>query len=272
VIISVDDPDDPRLSDFARMNEPDFRIKLEAAREQREGFFVVEGTLPLRTLLGAAARDRIRSVLVTPQQLDLLAEELEGLEAPVYVAARDLLREIVGFDLHRGVVASVARPPLPSLEALIGNARLVAVYEKLNDHENLGVLFRNAAAFGVDAILLDPECADPWYRRCVRVSIGHVVTVPWTRIAPWPGALADLRAAGFCVIALTPSADAIRIDDFAAAPPDRVAMLLGAEGSGLTDAALGAADVRVRIPMRAGVDSLNVATAAAVAFHRLARV
>jgi tRNA G18 (ribose-2'-O)-methylase SpoU len=271
VIISIDDPRDPRLTDFGRLNEPEFRIKLEAARELREGFFVVEGTLPVRTLLATAARVDIRAVLITPAQLDVLGEELRAVAAPVYVAPRALLRDIVGFDLHRGVVASVARPSLPALESLIDDARLVAVGERLNDHENLGGLFRNAAALGVEAVLLDPECADPWYRRCVRVSIGHVMTVPWTRLDSWPGSLEVLRAAGFCVAALTPAADAIDLAEFASGSPQRVALLLGSEGTGLTDSALAAPDVRVRIPMRTGVDSLNVATAAAIAFHALAR-
>jgi tRNA G18 (ribose-2'-O)-methylase SpoU len=144
------------------------------------------------------------------------------------------------------------------------------VLEGLNDHENLGALFRNAAAFGVDAVLADPTTADPLYRRSVRVSLGHVLRVPWTRLPDWPDGLASLKAEGFVLVALTPSADAEPIAALAADPPARVALLLGAEGPGLSGAALAAADRRVRIPIAEGVDSLNVATAAAIAFHRLA--
>lgn len=265
----VDDPDDPRLSDFARLDEPGFRIKFEAARERSEGFFVVEGPLPIATLLRSRYRDRLRAVLVTEARLAGLAADLEGVAAPIFVADPDLLRAIVGFDLHRGAVASVDRYPLPSVGDVLADARTIAVCERVNDHENLGAIFRNAAALGIDAVLLDPECSDPLYRRCVRVSIGHVLTVPWTRLPHWPAGLDDVRAAGFRIAALTPRADAVPIEQFATAAAGRVAVVVGAEGPGLSDAALAAADVAVRIPMRAGVDSLNVATASAIAFHRL---
>ncbi len=265
----LDDPGDPRLSDFARLDEPGFRIKIEAARERVEGFFVVEGPLPIATLLRSRHRDRVRAVLVTPARLAGLAADLEGVAAPVFVADPDLLRAIVGFDLHRGAVASVDRFPLPDVPAVLADARTIAVCERVNDHENLGVIFRNAAALGIDAVLLDPECSDPLYRRCVRVSIGHVLTVPWTRVPQWPSGLDEVRSAGFTIAALTPRADAVPIERFVEEVAGRVAIVVGAEGPGLSGAALAAADVAVRIPMRAGVDSLNVATAAAIAFHRL---
>jgi tRNA G18 (ribose-2'-O)-methylase SpoU len=219
--------------------------------------------------LASPLRNSIRSVLVTSEQHATLGAELQGLHAPVFVAPRSLLAEIIGFDLHRGALAAVDRPSPPTLDDLLGGARMVAICERLNDHENLGVLFRSAAALGVDGVLVDPECADPWYRRCVRVSIGHVATVPWTRVERWPDALDDVRAAGFTVAALTPSRDAVELDVFAAERPERIAILVGAEGPGLSPAALAASDVHVRIPMRDGVDSLNVATAAAIAFQRL---
>jgi tRNA G18 (ribose-2'-O)-methylase SpoU len=177
---------------------------------------------------------------------------------------------LTGFDFHRGVLASAGRLPLPAVDDLLAPARTVAVLEGLNDHENLGALFRNAAAFGVDAVLLDPTTADPLYRRSVRVSAGHVLRVPWTRLEEWPVGLDALRDRGFVVVALTPAAGAEPIDRFARDLPDRVALLLGAEGPGLSAAALARADRRVRIPIAAGVDSLNVATAAAVAFHAVA--
>jgi tRNA G18 (ribose-2'-O)-methylase SpoU len=179
----------------------------------------------------------------------------------VYVAPADVLRAVVGFDLHRGAVASGDRWALPAVGSLLSGARRVAVVQKLGDHENLGGIFRSAAAFGVDAVLLDAECADPLYRRCVRVSIGHVLTVPWTRLE----SLDELRSAGFTLFALTPDAGAEPID--AIAWPEHFALLLGSEGPGLSAQWLAAADARIRIPMRPVADSLNVATAAAIAFY-----
>jgi tRNA G18 (ribose-2'-O)-methylase SpoU len=260
-MIVVDDARDPRLADFFGLADPELRMRVEPTR----GFFIAESPLVIRTLVGA--RRRVRSVLVAPRQAEMLSDVLDDLAAPVYVAPREILREVVGFDLHRGAVASLERWPLAGVGALLEPATRVAVLERANDHENLGVLFRNAAAFGIDAVVLDPECADPLYRRSVRVSIGHVGTVPWTRGAAWPEAGEELRAAGLTVFALTPAAAARPIDEVQW--PDRVALVLGAEGPGLSDAALDAADELVRIPMRAGVDSLNVATAAAVAFYEL---
>jgi tRNA G18 (ribose-2'-O)-methylase SpoU len=177
------------------------------------------------------------------------------------------MAEVVGFHLNRGVLAVADRAARPEAADLVRDARLVAVLEGVNDHENLGALFRNAAALGVDGVLLGPRCADPLYRRSVRVSMGHVLRVPFTELpGPWPDSLELLRAAGLRIAALTPAPAA---EPLAAAGlgGQRVALLLGAEGPGLTAEALAAADVRVRIPMATGVDSLNVATAAAVAFH-----
>jgi tRNA G18 (ribose-2'-O)-methylase SpoU len=179
----------------------------------------------------------------------------------MYVAEDEVLRQIVGFDLHRGAVAAGERWPAPPVDSLLDGARRIALVEKLNDYENLGVLFRNAAAFGMDAVVLDTETADPLYRRCVRVSIGNVLTVPWARVT----ALDEVRSRGFTLIALTPATDAVPLEEITW--PDRHAVMLGAEGPGLSRAWLDAADLRVRIPMRAPVDSLNVATAAAIAFY-----
>jgi tRNA G18 (ribose-2'-O)-methylase SpoU len=191
--------------------------------------------------------------------------------APVYAAGQDLLEKVTGFHVHRGVLASFHRRPLPSAAEVLATARRVALLEDVNNHTNLGAVFRGAAALGVDGVLLSPSCADPLYRRSVRVSMGEVLAVPYARLEPWPAALADVRAAGFTVLALTPAADAVplqRLDDAARARP---AMLLGAEGAGLSRQALAASDLRVVIPMSRGVDSLNVAAAAAVAFWELAR-
>lgn len=260
--IVVEDPGDARLSDYVDLADPDVRRRVEAER----GFFIAESPLVVRRLI--ASGRRVRSVLVTPAQYDALHDVLhdelspsgDG-GAPVYVAADAVLRRVVGFNLHRGAVAAADRWPLPAVDDVLRDAKRVAVLERVNDHENLGVVFRSAAALGVDAVLLDAECSDPLYRRCVRVSIGHVLHIPWTRV----GSVAEVRAAGFTTFALTPAADATPIG--AIDWPDRAALLLGAEGPGLSAEWRAAADHRVRIPMQRGADSLNIATAAAIAFY-----
>jgi tRNA G18 (ribose-2'-O)-methylase SpoU len=227
--------------------------------------FIAEGALVVRELLRSPFR--VRSVLVTARKLAVLEDALPA-DVPVYVAPREVLRAVVGFDLHRGAVAAADRPPPNDPAGLVERARSLLVVEDVSDAENMGSLFRNAAAFGVDAVLLSPTCCDPLYRRAVRVSMGHVLHVPFARLDPWPSALRDVvRAAGFTTVALTPSPAAVDVD--AVRPPVKPALLVGAEGPGLTRGALAAADVRVRIPMRDGVDSVNVATAAAIAAHRL---
>ena len=255
----ITDPEDPRVADYVDLNDPELRKGVEAAA----GFFVAES--PHVIVNVARAGRRFRSVLVTPKQQLALAEVLATLPCPVYVADEAVLRRVVGFNLHRGAVAAVDRWPLPDLDAVLDPAARVAVVERVNDHENLGVLFRNAAALSVDAVVLDRESADPLYRRCVRVSIGHACTVPWTRYND----LTDISSRGFTLLALTPAVDAIPIDGYEW--PTRSAVIVGAEGHGLSEAALTVADARVRIPMEAGVDSLNVATAAAIAFYEARR-
>jgi tRNA G18 (ribose-2'-O)-methylase SpoU len=261
--VQIHSADDPRIADYVDLSDPDRRRRVES----RDGFFIAEGALVVRALL--STRHHVRSVLVTPKQHALLADALDPLDAPVYVVSPDVMKRTVGFDLHRGAVAAADRYPLPSMDAVLEGATRVAVLERVNDHENLGALFRNAAAFGVDAVLLCPECSDPLYRRSVRVSTGHVLTVPWTRATPWPGAIDLLGARGFTVLALTPGPGAERIDDVSPIQ-DRVAILLGAEGPGLSPDALKRAGRRVRIPMATGVDSLNVAVAGALAFAHFA--
>ncbi len=253
--LAVDDPDDPRLADYVDLADPDLRRRVEP----REGFFIAESPHVVRRLLDSGRR--VRSVLVTTEQYAAMRDVLTEIDVPVYVAPPEVLRRVVGFDLHRGAVASADRWSLPPVADVVHAARRIAICERINDHENLGVLFRSAAALAIDAMLVDKECADPLYRRCVRVSIGHVVTLPWTRL----DSLDQLADAGFTTVALTPHPEAIAIDDVSW--PGRVALLLGAEGPGLSDAWLDAADMRVRVPMAAGADSLNVATAAAIAFH-----
>jgi tRNA G18 (ribose-2'-O)-methylase SpoU len=245
---------DPRVSDFVALNDPELR----KGREASEGFFVAEGPHVIANV--AAAGCTFRSVLVTPKQQVALQPVLDTLTCPIYVAAESVLRDVVGFHLHRGAVASVERWPLPDLGAVLGGATRVAAVEAGNDHENLGVIFRSAVALGIDAVVLDPLTADPLYRRSVRVSIGHVCRVPWTRYET----IDDLVAAGLAVVALTPDG-AIALPEYDW--PARCALVVGAEGHGLSAATLARADARVRIPMEPGVDSLNIGTAAGIAFY-----
>jgi tRNA G18 (ribose-2'-O)-methylase SpoU len=256
---------DELLDLFRSLNDPKQRREIE----RRGDFFLVEGLLGLRALV--ATDHPIRAVLAAERRATV-ALELVGRRAPILVRPADEVRGITGFNFHRGVIAAVDRRPLPPVASVLAApARRVALVEGVNDHENLGALFRNAAGFGIDGVLLDPTTADPLYRRSVRVSMGHVLQVPFTRFpaGAWPAGLDDVRDAGFTVVALTPAPGSVSIDELAAEPPTRIAFLLGAEGPGLSDAALASADVHVRIPLAPTVDSLNVATAAAIAFHRL---
>jgi tRNA G18 (ribose-2'-O)-methylase SpoU len=250
------------VAEYVGLTDADLRRRIEVDG----GLFIAEGELALRQLL--ISRYPIRSVLVTPAGHRRLVGDLESLAAPVYVASQQVMDAVAGFPIHRGVVAAAGRLPLPDVADVLTGARTVAVLEDLNDHENIGALFRNAAAFGVDGVLLSPACADPLYRRAVRVSLGHVLRVPYTVMGDWPAGIAGLAAAGWETVALTPSGGTPVGELSRVRGP--VAVLLGAEGRGLSAAALAAAGRTVRIPMADGVDSLNVATAAAVAFHRLA--
>lgn len=264
VITNVVDPGDPRVDDFRDLTAADRRPDRPGGR----GLVVAEGVVVVRRLIESAYP--VRSVLGVPRRLDELAGDLAPLDVPAYAADATTMAAVVGFHLNRGVLAVADRAEARRPETLVAGARVVAVLEAVGDHENLGALFRNAAALGVDAVLLGPRCSDPLYRRSVRVSMGHVLRVPFASLPePWPASLAVLRAAGFTVAALTPASYAVPLAA-AGLAGGRVALLLGTEGAGLSPAALAAADMRVRIPMMAGVDSLNVATAAAVAFHAVA--
>lgn len=226
---------------------------------------IAEGVVVVRRLIDSPFP--VRSLLGVPRRLDELSEDLDGIDVPAYATSADVMADAVGFHLNRGVLAVADRVDRPAVEDLARTARVLAVGEGVGDHENLGSLFRNAAALGVDGIVLGPGCSDPLYRRSVRVSMGHVLRIPFTTLpGAWPASLDLLRDAGFVVVALTPSADAVPLAR-AGLEGRRVALLVGAEGPGLTPEAQQAADLRVRIPMASGVDSLNVATAAAIAFH-----
>lgn len=261
--LPVDDPADPRVDDFRDLTTADRRPDRPGGR----GLVIAEGVPVVRRLLDSPYPPR--ALLGVPARLEALRADLAGYDVPAYLASAEVMARVVGFHLNRGVLATAERAPEPAVAALLSGARRLAVLEGVNDHENLGVLFRNAAALGVDGVLLGGRCADPLYRRSVRVSMGHVLRVPFARLGRWPAGLADLRAAGFTVLALTPQPPAVDLRELDRAALPRTAVLVGAEGPGLTEAALAAADLRVRIPMPSGVDSLNVATAAALAFHQL---
>jgi tRNA G18 (ribose-2'-O)-methylase SpoU len=261
-IVEVHEADDPRLADFRDLTVADRRPDRPGGR----GLVIAEGVVVVRRLLDSPYPPR--AVFGVRSKLAELTADLgaSAVDVPCYVGSAALLAEVVGFHLNRGVLATADRAPVPSVAGLVGAARHIAVLEGINDHENLGALFRNAAALGVDAVLLGPRCADPLYRRSVRVSMGNVLRVPFAPLA-WPDDLEALRSAGFRLAALTPAADAVPLDASGlGSGATRVAWLLGAEGPGLSAQALAAADLTVRIPMTAGVDSLNVATAAAIAF------
>jgi tRNA G18 (ribose-2'-O)-methylase SpoU len=261
--IDVDDPDDPRLADFAGLTDAELRRRVEVDG----GFFLGEGPQVVARLIDSP--HQMRSVAITARRWEAMRPLLEPHPAPVYRVPQAVLDRIAGFHLHRGVVASASRLPPPDPGEVIRDAPAVAVLEGINDQENLGAVFRSALALGAGAVLLDPTCADPYYRRTVRVSMGAVAMLPFARLAPWPEALDVVRSAGFVVVALSPRPDAISIDHLDLHRGRRPAVVLGAEGPGLTEAALAAADVVVRIPMPGPVDSLNVGHAAAIAFHRL---
>jgi len=253
-VIELTDAADSRLADFRDLTDAD-------VRPDRRGVVIAEGENVVARL--TASPYPMRAVIGVRSRIDALQAVLPG-DLPVYVVDKWVLSDVVGFRVTRGVLASADRPSPPEVDSLLRTAHRVAVLEALNDFENLGAIFRNAAAFGIDAVLLDPTCADPLYRRSVRVSMGHVLQVPFAVLPGWPTSLNLLRTRGFELLAMTPCADATPLREVAVL--DRWAILLGAEGPGLSSAALDAADRRVQIPMASGVDSLNVATAAAVAF------
>lgn len=258
----VEGPDDERLGDYAGLTD----VALRSRREPELGLYMAESAKVVRRALDAGHRPR--SLLLSDRWLDPMADlvgRVAAAGAPVYVGTPAVLEAITGFNVHRGAIAAMHRPaPVPPAD-LLATARRVVVLEDVVDHTNVGAVFRSAAGIGADAVLVSPRCADPLYRRAVRVSMGTVFQVPWARLEPWPAGLAVLRDAGFVVAALALTADAVRLDDLETAAPPRLALVLGTEGDGLSGRAIAEADLAVRIPMAGGVDSLNVAAAAAVA-------
>jgi tRNA G18 (ribose-2'-O)-methylase SpoU len=260
------DPGDPRVHEYLHLTDVALRTRTEPA----SGIYLAESAKVIRRAL-AAGHVPI-SYLMAERWLEELADLVDDADrrgAPVYVGDKAVLQAITGFHLHRGAIAAMHRPaPRDPLE-LVAAARRVAVLEDVVDHTNVGAVFRSGAALGLDAVLVTPRCADPLYRRSVRVSMGTVFQVPWARIDPWPGSVPALQHLGFTVASLALSDDAVTLDELAADPPDRLALVLGTEGDGLAPETVAASDLVVRIPMAGGVDSLNVAAASAVAFWAL---
>jgi tRNA G18 (ribose-2'-O)-methylase SpoU len=286
-IVAVDDPGDPRLADYARLTD----VRLRTSVEPAHGLFVAEGEKVIRRAV--AAGFAARSMLVTRDKLAGLADVAAACPGPVYVISHEAAELLTGYRVHRGALASMARRPLPTVAGLLsggppaggtgqqasagqpGWPRRIVVLEDLVDHGNVGGIFRCAAALGVDAVILSPRCADPLYRRAVKVSMGAVFAIPYARMSDWRAGLAEIRAAGFALLALTPDQSAVPLDKVTAA--GRVALLLGTEGDGLSSRWLAGADTAVCVPMSAGamalgIDSLNVVAAAAIACHELARL
>ena len=299
-IVVVEDPSDPRLADYAGLTD----VRLRTALEPAHGLFVAEGDKVIRRAV--AAGYQVRSMLVTQDKLAGLADVADACPGPVYLVSDDAAEQVTGYRVHRGALASMARRALPTVTGLLSGAppagrvpaggaarrtpagavhearagqpgwpRRIIILEDLVDHGNVGGIFRCAAALGVDAVILSPRCADPLYRRAVKVSMGAVFAIPYARMLDWRDGLAEIRAAGFALLALTPDQSAAPLAKLA--PAARAALLLGTEGDGLSSRWLAQADTAVCIPMSAdamarGVDSLNVVAAAAIACHELARL
>lgn len=262
-VVTVSDPSDERLRDYTALTD----VALRSVREPAEGLFMAESAKVVGRALAAGFAPR--SALMSARWLEQSEPILGPYDVDVYVVPDDVLEQVTGFAVHRGMLAAMDRRPLPSVADLVRGVRVVAVLEDLVDHTNVGAVARSAVALGVGALLVSPRCADPLYRRSVRVSMGTVLSLPWTRATPWPDTLEVLRSQGFRLLALTPDPAGTDLGELDV--PDRSAVLIGSEGHGLSDAALALCDERVRIPMHGGVDSLNAAAASAVAFWALTR-
>ncbi len=264
LITRISDLSDPELDDYSRLTD----VALRRVSEPAGGLYIAESTKVITRAI--AAGHQPRSVLLQEQWLPDVEPLLAGFpDVRVFVGDSPLLERLTGYHMHRGALAAMHRPELPDARALLESATRVVVLEDIVDHTNVGAIFRSVAGLGADAVLVTPRCADPLYRRSVRVSMGTVLQVPWTRLPEWDAAAPILHDAGFTIAALALAYDAVSLDSFAAEPPDRIALVLGSEGDGLSRHALGAADTVVTIPMLHGVDSLNVASASAVALWAL---
>ena len=262
--VEISDPADPRLSDYRDLRDVQLRQSLEA----EHGLFLAEGEKVVRRAVLAGFP--VRSFLMAPRWIDGLADVIGPADAPCFVVEEALAEQVTGFHVHRGALASLARTPLPSVTEVLEGARTIVVCEDIVDHTNVGAIFRSAAALGVDAVLLAPRCADPLYRRSVKVAMGAVFAVPWTRLSDWYDALTLVAEHGFTTVALTLTPDALPLEE-AVAGLDKVALVLGSEGHGLSPRWESTAQRCAVIPMRPGIDSLNVAAATAVACYVTAR-
>lgn len=261
-LIEVTETEDGRVDDFRDLSTADRRPDRPGGR----GLVIAEGVVVVERLLDSPYP--VRALLGVRRRIEELADRIADLDVPAYIAEPEVMAKIVGFHLNRGVLAVADRAPEIELPRAISGARRLAVLEGIGDHENLGALFRNAAALGIDGVLLGAGCSDPLYRRSIRVSMGHVLRVPFVRLPSWPADLKLLRDHGFRVAALTPRAEASPLSA-AGLDQEAVAVVLGSEGPGLTEQTIAEADLAVRVPMADGVDSLNVATAGALAFHAM---
>jgi len=266
-LLPIADLADPRLTDYAHQTD----VALKKARGTEHGLYLAESLLVFERAMRAGHVPR--SVLSLGGSTDEAIGALSRYgyaDVPVFSGPASLLEELTGYVLHRGLIASMHRPALPDVAALLEGARRIVVLENVADPTNVGAIFRSVAAIGADAVLVTPRCSDPYYRRAIRVSMGTVLQVPWTRVDDWTSTRDQLVAGGFHIAALALTDDAVSLRAFAATAPERVALVLGAEGEGLTDEAIAAADTIVQIPMAHGIDSLNVAATAAVAMYALA--
>jgi tRNA G18 (ribose-2'-O)-methylase SpoU len=254
---------DYALRDYTDLTD----VALRKVREPAEGIYIAESPKVIRRAIVAGHIPR--SALVLAQKADEVVAALDGFDCPVYLGSPEVLEQIAGFHLHRGALASFERPALPPLSEVVRDARTVVICENIVDHTNVGAIFRAVAGMGADAVLITPRCADPFYRRSVRVSMGAVFSVPWTRSPDWQTTRDTLHEFGFHIAALALTERSVSLSEFAKERPERVALVLGTEGDGLTSEAISVADSVVRIPMRSGVDSLNVASASAVALYAL---
>jgi tRNA G18 (ribose-2'-O)-methylase SpoU len=259
-VIEISSLDDPRLADYSHATDV-------ALKKSGGGLYIAESLLVLERAI--AAGHRPRSVLALGGSVDDAVRATAGFDVPIFSGPPELLEHLTGYLLHRGLIASMHRPALPDPAELLRDARRVVILENVVDPTNVGAIFRSVAAIGADAVLVSPRCSDPYYRRAIRVSMGTVLQVPWTRVGEWAEARILLAGAGFTLAALALSDDAVDLKTFAASAPERVALVLGTEGEGLTAEALAAADIVVTIPMAHGIDSLNVAATAAVAMYAL---
>jgi tRNA G18 (ribose-2'-O)-methylase SpoU len=264
-MIRVSSLEDDRISDYRDLREAHLAARHHA--------FIAESEVVLRVLLRRSIYP-IRSILIAEPRIEKLRDALESCDpaVPIYVAEQELLDDIVGFHIHRGILAAGQRTPVPSPKALLeqlGDARRVVLLESLTNHDNVGGIFRNAAAFGTDAVLIDTPTCDPLYRKSIRVGVGAPLFVPFARAVTSAENIAALKSAGFTLVALSPRRDAVDIADYLKGKPapERVALMLGTEGEGLTETSVAAADMTVRIPMAPGFDSLNVATTSGIALH-----